>query len=147
LKDGMELAKRRTMNLVPAFLFATLTALPASQTFMTPGAARAIRTLDVEIVDTVPRAAPRTAHHTLAVTDDAGWASMQSHGASELSLRARSNDDHHGNVLLEIDLHRGGEGGEVDVASALLFNAGHRTPFARIERTDGSIVELFVTAR
>ncbi len=136
--------KIRTLVLVTA---SALVLVPPCTASADPTRPRATRMLDVEIVDTPKGAPPHSSHHGLAVTDDIGWASLQTHGSSELSLRARSNDDHRGNVVLDVDLHRSGEGGDIDVASSVLFASGKRVPFGRAERPDGSIVELFVTAR
>lgn len=134
--------KIRTIALVSA-----LALVPPCTASADPTRPRATRMLDVEIVDTPKGAPARAMRHGLAVTDDLGWASLATHGSSELSLRARSNDDHRGNVVIDVDVHRSGEGGDVDVASSVLFASGKRTPLGRVERPDGSIVELFVTAR
>ena len=110
---------------------------------------RVARTIDVEINDTPPGGAAKTAVYSLAVVDDNGWSRIESKApGAKLSLMARSDRERGGPAIVRLDVERfEASGPDLLVSQAVIFWAGRRTVIGKLARGDGGTTEIAMTTR
>jgi len=110
---------------------------------------RVARTVEVEINDTPPGGAAKSAVYSLAVVDDNGWSRIESKApAAKLSLMARSDRERGGPAIVRLDVQRlEAAGPDLLVSQAVIFWAGRRTVIGKLARGDGGTTEIAMTTR